>query len=104
MAAFTACAISLLAFLFCSPLARADVEVVHNDILVTQLLLQDQIGENVFASYRSVLVNQLNQSTLQNDDSLISQQCSTALTNIKKNPVELFKCKSLVSLIVCVNL
>ncbi len=96
MAAFYAsCAISLVVFLVCFPLVRAhDIVALPNNTAATQLLLQDQAGENLFSSYRSVLVNQLNRSTHQNGGLSITAQCWAGLIKIESNPAELFKCKS----------
>ena len=89
---YTSCLVSLLAFLACCYLIRADIATVQNNTQATRLLLQ--VGENLFSSYRSALVNQLNRTTLQNDSLSISKQCFIDLTKICLNPMELFQCKS----------
>jgi hypothetical protein len=88
---YASCAIFIVASLVFSHLTRADIAVIQNNTRATQLLLQDRVGESLFSSYRSALVNQLNQSTLQNGP--ISAQCLADLIKIKDNPSEIFKCK-----------
>ena len=90
---YTSCLVSLIVFLACYHLIRADIAAVQNNTQATRLLLQDQVGENLFASYRSALVNRLNQTTFQNGNFSISAQCFADLMKIKFNANELFKCK-----------
>ena len=83
----------LLSFLACSPLVKAEILAVPNDTEATRLLLQHQIGENLFAAYRSfVLANKLNESMLRHDGPSNNDQCWKDLTNIKNNSALLFQC------------
>ena len=84
---YTSYVVSLLVFLACSHLARADIAAAQNSTQATRLLLQ--VGENLFSSYRSALVNQLNGTTLQNDILPISMQCLVDWMKISSNPLEL---------------
>ena len=97
MAEFISYAISFLIFLTCFYFAKSDTGSTQNgsELQVSRLLLQHQVGEKIFESYRSALVNQFNQPTLQDEDASTNSKCLADLTAISKNPAELFKCKQL---------
>ena len=90
----------LLSFLACCHVVRAEILAVPNDTKTTQVLLKHQIGENLFAAYRSlVLANKLNGSILRNGGPSNNDQCWKDLANIKNNPDQLFKCNAIFFLI-----
>ena len=95
MAAFISYAISFTVFLVCFYFAKSDTGSTQNEdeIEVRRLLLQHQVGEKIFDSYQSALVNQFNQPTLQDVDAFINPKCLVDLTAIAKNSMELLKCK-----------
>ena len=95
MAAFISYAFTV--FLVCFYFAKSDTGSTQNEneIEVRRLLLQHQVGEKIFDSYQSALVNQFNQPTLQDGDAFINPKCFKDLIAIRNNAKELLKCKQL---------
>ena len=84
----------LLSFLACYHIVKAEILAVPNDTKTTQLLLKQQIGENLLAAYRSfILANKLN--TSMNSVPSNNDQCWKDLMNIRNNPAKLFKCNAI---------
>lgn len=80
----------LLVFVVCSSFTSVNSALPKDD--AKRLVLQEQVGDSLYAAYRWLLLNPL--SATEGTTSPISQQCLADLKNIGNNSKKLFTCKS----------